>query len=282
MAGLFGFNNSTGRGVSKEDVDKSGPALYFDIFFRKFWDFLKVNLFYIIASIPSIIVWGIISSFLVTLLAQNSSIDVAQNANSLWAIYMLLTAILVGVFGTGAPSASMAYVMHNFVNDSHTFVFSDFIDNYKSNFLQATVVFIIDALVFLVCGFAFMFYTKLGGMLGTFFRTAITVFLISYAVLHIYIYPVMAKFRLKLKDIYRNALFLMMAKLFISIATFLVSALIVYAVVVFAASSMIGVLVMLLIYLPVLIFTQMFITNNVIKELLLKPSLEAEKNATND
>ncbi len=282
MAGLFGFNNRAGRGVSKEDVDKSGPALYFDIFFRKIWDFLKVNLFYIVASIPSIIVWGFISSFLVTLLAQNSSIDVAENANALWAIYVLLTVVLMGAFGTGAPSASMAYVMHNFVNDTHTFVFSDFIDNYKSNFVQATIVFIIDAIVFSVCGFAFMFYTKLGGTLGIFFRTVITVFLIGYGVLHMYIYPIMAKFRLKLGDIYRNALFLMMAKLFVSIAAFLVSALIIYAVVVFAASSTIGVLVMLVLYLPVLIFTQMFIINNVIKELLLNPSLEAEKNSTND
>lgn len=280
--GLFGFNNNSGRGVSKEDVDKSGPSLYFDIFFRKFWDFLKANLLYVILSIPSIIVWGIISSFIVTLLAQNSSIDVTENAASLWVIYVLLTAILTGIFGTGAPSASMAYVMHNFVNDTHTFVFSDFLDNYKNNFIQATIVFVIDALVFTLCAFAFVFYTKLGGMLGMFFRTAIAVFLISYAVLHMYIYPVMAKFRLKLKDIYRNSLFLMMARLFTNIAAFLVSVIIVYAVVVFAASSPLGILVMLLLYLPVLIFTQMFITNNVIKELLLKPSIEAEKNSTND
>lgn len=280
--GLFGFNNNNGRGVSKEDVDKSGPSLYFDIFFRKFWDFLKVNLFYIIASIPSIIVWGVISSFLITLLAHNSAIDVMENANSLWVIYMFLTVILVSVFGTGAPSASMAYAMHNFVNDTHTFVVSDFIDNYKSNFLQATAVFVIDALVFSLCGFAFMFYTKLGGALGIFFRTAISVFLIGYGMLHMYIYPIMAKFRLKLRDIYRNALFLMMAKLFTNIATFAVSALIIYAVVVFAATSPIGILVMIVIYLPVLIFTQMFMINNVIKELLLKPSLEAQKNATND
>ena len=280
--GLFGFNNNNGRGVSKEELDKSGPSLYFDIFFRKFWGFLKVNLFYIIASIPSIIIWGIISSFLVTLLAHNSAIAVEENANSLWVIYMFLTVILVSVFGTGAPSASLAYVMHNFVNDTHTFVLSDFIDNYKSNFLQGTIVFVIDALVFSLCGFAFVFYTKLGGSLGIFFRTAITVFLIGYAVLHIYIYPIMAKFRLKLVDIYRNALFLMMARLFTNLAAFLVSALIIYAVIVFAATSPIGILVMLVIYIPVLIFTQMFMINNVIKELLLKPSLDAEKNATND
>ncbi len=280
--GFFGFNNNNGRGVSKEDVDKSGPSLYFDIFFRKFWDFLKVNLFYIIASIPSIIVWGFISRLFIGNLALNSNLNIAEISESLGYINIFLTVVLVSIFGTGAPNASMAYVMHNFVNDAHTFVFSDFIDNYKNNFIQATVVFIIDALVFSVCGFAFIFYTKLGGTLGIFFRTAISAFLIGYGILHMYIYPIMAKFRLKLRDIYRNALFLMMARLFTNLASFAVSALIIYAVIVFAASSPIGLLVMLVIYLPVLIFTQMFIINNVIKDLLLKPSLEAEKESTND
>ena len=280
--GLFGFNNTTGRGVSKEDVDKHGPSLYFDIFFRKFWGFLKVNLLYLILSIPSIVVWAVISSFLVTLLAQNSVISLEENKDMLWAIYMLLTAILTGAMGTGAPSASLAYVMHNYVNDTHTFELSDFFENYKNNFIQATIVFVIDALVFSVCGFAFVFYTKLGGNAGIFFRTAISVFFAGYAVIHMYIYPIMAKFRLRLIDIYKNALYLMMAKLFVNIAAFLVSALIIYAVIVFAASSTLGVLAMVILYVPVLVFTQMFIINNVIKELLLKPSLEAQKNQTND
>lgn len=51
MAGIFGFFDYTkpGKGVNKEDVNKKGISLYFDILLRRFRKLIPLNLMYIIA-----------------------------------------------------------------------------------------------------------------------------------------------------------------------------------------------------------------------------------------
>ncbi len=273
---LFGFNRNNGKGISKEDVEKTGPSLYFDLFFRKFWDFLKLDIIYLIASIPSILVLAVISSVAVTILAQNSNINVFESSSALSTIYMLLTAIILGIIGAGAPSAGLSYIAKNFAADTHTFVFSDFFDKYKSNFFQATLVFIIDVAVVLVGGFAYIFYTIKGGVMGIILKTIIIIAATLFAMMHMYIYSIMVSFKLKVRDIYKNAFFLVMARLWWNLFAFCVSAVIIYAVMVFTTSSPFGFALLLGLYLPVLSFTQIFMTKNVLYEILTKPSLERE------
>lgn len=277
MAGLFGFGRNNKRGISKEETQKSGPSLYFDLFIRKFWDFLKLDLIYLIFSIPSIIIIGIISSFFITLFAQNIGLDVFLRAEALNAIYMLLTMIILGILGGGASSAGLHSVTKSFVNDTHAFVFSDFFDSFKSNFIQATIVFIIDMLVLIIGGFAYLFYTLSGGTAGIIFRTLIVIFAVIFSMMHMYIYPIMISFKLKIKDIYRNAFLLVMARLWWNVFSFLVCAIIIYAVMTFTISSPLGFAVLIALYLPLLAFTKAFMTKNVIFELLTKPSVEASE-----
>ena len=259
MAGLFGFGRNNKRGISKEEMQKSGPSLYLDLFLRKFWDFLKLDLIYLVFSIPSIIIIGLISSAFITLFAQNIGLDVFERAEALGAIYMLLSMVILGVLGGGASSAGLHSVTKSFANDSHAFVFSDFFDSFKSNFLQGTLVFVIDMLVLIIVGFAYLFYTLSGGVAGIIFRTLIVIFAVIFSMMHMYIYPIMISFKLKIKDIYRNSFFLVMARLWWMT---------------FTISSPLGFAVLISLYLPLLAFTQAFMTKNVIFELLTKPSIE--------
>ena len=50
--GIFNSYTKPGKGVSKEDVQKSGIPLYFDIFLRRFWKFISINLVYCILCLP--------------------------------------------------------------------------------------------------------------------------------------------------------------------------------------------------------------------------------------
>ena len=67
MAGFLNYSKA-GKGIKKEDLEKSGLGLYFDIFGRRIWKLITLNLMYILVSIPAILIaWGV-SSYLVTFL----------------------------------------------------------------------------------------------------------------------------------------------------------------------------------------------------------------------
>lgn len=277
MAGFFGFfdYSKPGKGVSKDDVQKEGLALYFDILGRRIWKFITLNLIYLLFSIPSIAVIWFISSYGVAWLASIAEMDIIKVSSELFLIGALLSAILVSVYGTGAASAGMAYVIRNFVRDTHSWVWSDFKDNFKSNFFQATAVFIIDMIVIILCFVSLLFYRiQMTGLMSYVLSSVITVVFALFTMMHLYIYPIMVTFKLKTKDLYKNALLIVLARLPWNILVTAVSAVLIYGVVYFAASSIIGIAFLVLVFIPILVYTQMFMTNPVIEKMLLKPALE--------
>lgn len=52
--GFLGFGNydKEGPGVSKDEPKKKRLALFFELYFRKFWDIIKINLLFLITCIP--------------------------------------------------------------------------------------------------------------------------------------------------------------------------------------------------------------------------------------
>ena len=57
MAGFFGFGNyaKEGKGVSKNEPKKRSLFAFFELFFRKFWRLIKLNLLYLLACIPTLL-----------------------------------------------------------------------------------------------------------------------------------------------------------------------------------------------------------------------------------
>lgn len=56
MGGFLGFGNHTqnGAGIPKDNSDKSRIKLFFEIFFRRFWKLIELNVLYVIFCIPII------------------------------------------------------------------------------------------------------------------------------------------------------------------------------------------------------------------------------------
>lgn len=283
--GFLGFGNyaKPGPGVSKDEPKKTGLSLYFEIFIKRFWKFITLNLVHIICSIISIVVVWAFASYAITWLLSILKIDASSlSQDEGTVIYILAVCFafaLIALFGTGAPTAASSYVMRNYVNDSHSWVISDYFEHLKKNFVQGTIVFVIDIIVFFLTLVGLIFYTfEMPGVLGLFLRTVLCVAFVIYAMMHMYIYQIMAKFSLKLKDIYRNSLLLVLIKLPWNIFSFAVSILITYVVLyLFVGNPMLGIIIAGLIYFSLNIYTQIFMTNNVVKKYMLEPSLEKEK-----
>ena len=96
--------------------------------------------------------------------------------------------------------------------------------------------------------------------------------------MQMYTYQLMVSFELKLKDIYKNALILLLAKLPWNILTAAVSVFIIYAVASLSMSVPIaGIVITATLFYTVITFTQIFMTNNVIKKYILEPALSSSQ-----
>lgn len=283
MAGFFGFfdYSKPGRGISKDEPQKTGIALYFDILLRRFWKFITLNLLYLLFSVPALAVIFFLSSEAVMRLAS-AVIDFskisADESRALWLLTITLSSIVFAVFGSGAARGALSYVMNNFVNDRHSWIWSDFWEHLKKNFIQGTVVFVIDmvALVLFSVSIYFYSYCMPQKYLSLALRSVVFAVFLVFLMMHMYIYPIMAVFKLKVKDIYRNSLLLVMARLPWNFLAFAVSGGVLAAFVYASLVSGIGIILMLLIGFVLIAYTQMFMTNNVVKKYLLEPALAME------
>ncbi len=281
MAGFFGFFDYTkpGKGVSKEDVDKKGLSLYFDIFFRRFWKIVTLNLIYILFSVPAIIIAWFMSTYAVSWLAAIAGIDLTQEmVNGLSLLSAFVTVIFLLLTGSGPASAGMTYVLRKYVNDTHSWVWSDFIDNFKSNFRQGMAVYVINVLVSVLCTVSVVFYSyAMQGVMAVALRTIMLLFAAMFVMCQMYTYQLMVSFELKLKDIYKNSFILLMARLPWNILAAAVTVLLIYAVSSISMSVPIaGIAVIGTLFYTVITFTQIFMTNNIIKKYVLEPATTAQ------
>lgn len=222
MAGFFGFfdYSKPGPGVSKDEPQKHGFFVFFEVFQRKFFNLIKLNMLFSIFNIPAFIILPIITQFYF----QNTFKGYEGFELGIrFAIGSIL--IFIPVITVGPAQAGLTYVLRNYSREEHSFLFSDFIDNFKSNFKQASIVGLIDLLVTILVGVNLNFYNKMSATnaLFTIPLTLMTIAFVFFIMMHIYIYPLMVTFKLSIKQIYKNSLIFAMAKLFPNLLLLIVS-----------------------------------------------------------
>ncbi len=278
---MFRFYNYSkpGRGINKADLEKAGASLYFDIFFRRIWKMIILNIMYLVVSIPAIVISLIISSYFVTALASFAGINIAENATGIFLLNILFSIVFFQVTGSGPASAAKSYVLRKYVKDTHAWVYSDFFENIKSNFKQGICVYIINmlltaTLMFSYISYSYMWKNSLGNILAIIIILTATVFVM----MQMYVYQLMSSVELKVKYIYKNALALTIIKLPWNILVMALTLLIMFLVYSIAMRvHLICVLFILALYFVLISFTQIFMTNNVMKKYVIEPSLLLEK-----
>ena len=168
--GLFGFTdyNKNGPGVKKNEKKKNAFFLFWEIYFRKFWRLIQLNL--------------------------------------------IFAASLCTVVFAGPGMAGFAYVLRNFSQERHAFVWSDFKDAAKKNLKQSIAVFWINTVLFALLGLAIWFWYSMYMKNQTLMFALPFVVCILGAVMLLfmqyYIYLILVTFDIKLKKLYKDALIL--------------------------------------------------------------------------
>jgi len=215
MAGFFGFFDYTkpGPGVPDNAPPKAPIIVFFEVFFRKFWNLVKINIMFNLFNLPSLIAMVFGSMYLI----QGQVTD--DPTTDLLTRFILGSIIIcIPLITVGPAQAGFTYILRNYSREEHAFLWWDFKDNAISNFKQSMIISVVDFFVFILFGIVVNFYFKYttdSNMVMTimvFARTIIILAFIIYLMMHMYIYPMLVTFKLSLKQLYRNALIFSLAK----------------------------------------------------------------------
>ncbi len=214
MAGFFGLFNyaKPGKGVSKDEPEKKRFFLFFELYFRKFWKLLLVNIIYAVIIFPflSAFVLWILNAFGVEASMLANDVTTYIFSAVVFGIPAPLNYILIAVSALllGPATAAATYIWRQFARQEHAWVWTDFWERLASNFKQGLVVGILDILVWV----SIVLYlsadlsgaTALGQYLFVFRYVAILIFII-YSVMRFYIYLIMVTFNMSVIAILRNS-----------------------------------------------------------------------------
>ncbi len=192
--GIFSHDyESAGVGISKHAPKKQGFALFLDIFFRKFWKILEVNLLYFVFWIP--IVLAVVAFFLIP--------------NHYAALITAILLLLVFAVLIGPATAGITKIMRNYVLEKHSFILRDFMKGFKDNFRKSAVVGFVDILIGLSIFAGYKVYPQLAEQFGT--KLMYIPFIISLSValiivmMNFYVYLMIIATDLSFKNLVKNS-----------------------------------------------------------------------------
>jgi len=107
----------------------------------------------------------------------------------------------------GASTTALFYVTTRRISNREGYLFRDFWKSFKTNFKQATLVFLI---LLLVSGILITNIMNIGlvGNMSFIILPFQICFLVELALISIYIFPIIARFQLGLKDVFKTAFFM--------------------------------------------------------------------------
>lgn len=235
--GLFYSNYSTpGPGVAKNARRRKGIARFYEIFFRKFWDLIKLNLLYIITLLPTFAVIfllsGIISNkfgyseSLINALQSSgqslSELDVANISVTMDLLIRFTVSVFFTIFWGGGPVTSgFVYILRSFLWEDPVFLVSDYFKRIRMNLKQSLIVWIIDIAVFVAMCLAYFVYNSMPSILY-FLKYVILVLAFFYTMLHLYIHHIMVTYELSIPKLYKNSALFALSSLPFSVLTILV------------------------------------------------------------
>lgn len=179
-----------GPGVDKDGPKKPRIVVFFEVFFRKFFNLCKLNLLFLIPVVAVAAIIYLVMNLL--LLAGINNLFVA-----------LIPVVLIFPFVAG-----LTYVTRNYAREEHAFIFSDFKDSVKENWGKFLIHGIITYALFCLFYISITFYSaNLSTNQFYYIPFCLCIFLAIITLFMQFYIPVMiVTFDLKLIQIYKNAL----------------------------------------------------------------------------
>ena len=221
MMNNFYYGKSGKGDFNKDDLPTNRWQLFWEMLRVRFSALIRLNLMYVVAWLPTMIVIMIGAMSLLTGLTTEDGQaveNVMELAQSI--LFSTLVLLIPCVTITGIVTPGVAYVTRNWSRDEHAFIWSDFKDAVKENWKQGLVISLMTSLVPIIVYTCWNFYGSLANtqsammivpqvlvlMLGVIWYLAVT-----------YMHPLIVSYKLKMKDVLRNGVLLAVARLPMSV-----------------------------------------------------------------
>ena len=284
MAKIFDVTKE-GKGVSKEQVrKKKGLILFLDIYFRRFWKFINLNLVYLLTSIPAIYIAHKLSRYILIVsmnLANIPPTDEAAIASGITLAWFLVL-VLIHFCGAGPTTAGLNYVLKKYTNDSHAWVWGDFVRGIKDNWKQALAAYFINTVITFACFVSMICYSYAEGSYR-YLVPVVMAALIFFVMMQMYVYQLMVGFKLTLKQIYKNAALLTVLKFPRNVSAIFLSMLMMWLLSNLALSTFNAMFyflfaIIMLVFFSLFTFIQLFVTRNVVQWYMIDLPKQKNKN----
>lgn len=272
-----------GPGIPENAPEKRRFFQFFEVLGAKFFKLMQLNFIYLICLTP--LLFGLYFSFTFNPEIEHIS-DLSREPMFTFAPdYLSLIILGVSMFITGPATAGFVFVLRNMQRREHAWVFSDFFDQFKKNYLKATVVSILDTIIYILLYVAFSFYLFFMprifpemGMISGIACGVVSVIAVIYTWAHFYLYTIMVTFDLKLKHIIKNSVIFAFGKLPLNLLiTVIILAIAIGMVYLMAFIPLLFVLVFALIAVSLVGLIIVFSTYTTIDKLMLKRVEEKPK-----
>ncbi len=189
---------------------------FFGVLKDKFWDLMWLNLLQFACSLPAFAFATLLSFWMGRIFGTlPSSMEYTDLFTWMWFRGYVAVSLQLIVFGP--LHTGFIYLLTCYSRGVSTFMAHDFFRAAKNNIKQSVAATIIDTVLFSIMAYVFMFFFTLYKVQQYQVVSVIMMILMGglivlYAMMHIYIYPMMVMVDLPLRHIYSNSLRLAIAK----------------------------------------------------------------------
>ena len=189
--GLFSINyNKPGPGVSKDAPVKKPFFRFWEVYFRKFFDLIKLNMLF---AIPTAVTIVLVFAFGFFISGINQSLSFLS-----YLPFVLLSPFVAG----------LTFVCRNYAREEHAFILSDFWDAVKNNWKQFLVNGLICYVFYMLMSVAISFYSTQVQQNSLLYVPLVVCLVLAFLFIcaQFYIPVMIITFDLSLSKIYKNAL----------------------------------------------------------------------------
>lgn len=197
------------KDLTKKAVrEQSRFSLFFTVVRVRNFNLMWLNLLYSLFLLPTFVI--VYFAFYHYAMGGTEGINEMTFQDVVSYIYMLFPCMLIAVPGT----LGFTNVLHRWANDEHAWI-SDFWTGIKKNWKQGLIVTVINYLVLVFLIYCIWFWLMLGKntsddpSMNTFYSMGqyVAFFLVGclfvYFAIHMYVFPMMIRYKLTVKEIYK-------------------------------------------------------------------------------
>lgn len=204
------YGNPNKPDLRKEDMPEGRFKIFFTVLQVRFWKLIQLNLLYSIFWIPAFFVVYVNLMYLIKVQNTPDLVNTIQGMGTTM-ILLLLPCFLIA----GPATAGTTYVVRNWARDEHAWVWSDFKDAWKQNWKESLIIMLINGLVLIIFYVNLNFY-RLQAQQNVVFLILYYFILIAgliYLMMNMFIFPMLVTYKLKVRQIFKNAFIFTMAEL---------------------------------------------------------------------